>query len=58
MPYLTTTIDGYWITIEHSKVDVLKCYLGNGGVNIWPILNNEFRLKVFHAAIPKEENNK
>lgn len=46
-------IDSYTVTVIHNKFDIEQLYMGNGGVNIWPILNNEFRLKVFNLLIKK-----
>jgi len=34
-------IKGYRFTIEHDTLDIKYCYLGDGGVNVWPILSNE-----------------
>jgi hypothetical protein len=44
-------VDSYTVVVETDDGDIKRLYIGNrGGVNVWPILNDEFRLKVFAAV--------
>ena len=40
-------IEGYSLTVETQDLDIVRCYIGQGGVNVWHILKDDFRLKVF-----------
>ena len=44
-------VDGYTVVVETDDGDIKRLYVGNnGGVNVWPILNDEFKLNVFDAV--------
>lgn len=51
MASLTTRINGYPVSIDFNSEYIIRCYIGsNSGIDVWPILDNEFRIEVFDVV--------
>jgi len=40
-------VEGYIFHVEYDVIDIKRVYLGHGGYDVWPILANRVRLKIF-----------
>lgn len=48
MSTLETDLDGYRVSILYDSEDIKRCYVGStSGLDVWPILSEEFKLKVY-----------
>jgi hypothetical protein len=42
-------VDGYHFAIEFDDDDIKRVYFVNGGLDVWPALNDRIRLKIFDS---------
>lgn len=59
MNSLTTVIDGFMVHIEYDDNDITGCFMGwQSSLNVWRVLNDDFRLKVFDEVFKKPDSTK
>ncbi len=51
--------EGYPVSIEYNELDIKRFSIGDHiGYDIWPILSNDFKLKVFNYIVNTNKQDK
>ena len=47
-------VSGYSFDVEYNVLDIVAVYVGGGGINVWPILDNKIRLAIFDEVFKSQ----